>query len=151
MLAITDVTKLSPTSLTTDHGQASLSPPLPEVFVISDKTRMPFRSVFLSLSLCSFSLFSTFVLARTDQFSLVQCGLVFSSSSVHILLSTHPHTLSFVFLLSVYPPSPYCHILFEFIYFINKHFHFHHLSSPSLFLIIIIPIIVVTLVLSSSR
>jgi hypothetical protein len=33
---VTDVTRLPLTFLTTDHGQASLSPPLPGVFVVSD-------------------------------------------------------------------------------------------------------------------
>ncbi len=59
MLAVTDVTKLPLTFLTTDRDQASLSPPPSSVFVVSE-TQEPFRSASLSL------FFSTFVLASAD-------------------------------------------------------------------------------------
>jgi len=48
MLAVTDVTKLPLTFLTTGRDQASLSPPPSSVFVVSD-TPGPFRSASLSL------------------------------------------------------------------------------------------------------
>jgi len=60
VLAVTDVTKLPLTFLTTDHGQSSLPPPPSSVFVVSD-TQGPFRSASLSLYF-----FSTFVLASAD-------------------------------------------------------------------------------------
>ncbi len=63
LLAITDVTRLSLTSLTTDHGQASLSPPLPEVFVISNKTRSFFV---LHLSLDIFLFFSHVIVHQSS-------------------------------------------------------------------------------------
>ncbi len=59
LLAVTDVTKLPPTFLTTGRDQACLSPPPSSVFVVSD-TQDPFRSASLSF------LFSTFVLASAD-------------------------------------------------------------------------------------
>jgi hypothetical protein len=48
LLAVTDVTMLPLTFLITDGDQASLYPPLPGVFVVSDKPG-PFRSASLSL------------------------------------------------------------------------------------------------------
>ncbi len=66
MLAVTDVTKLPLTFLTTERDQASPYPPLPGVFVVFDKPG-PFRSsLSLSISLYVYIIFSTFVLARAD-------------------------------------------------------------------------------------
>ncbi len=104
MLAVTDVTKLPLTSLTTDHGQSPLPPPPSSVFVVSD-TQEPFRSASLSLYffLLSFSLVLT---------SLVQTSLVQFSSVVHF-----PISKAHAFSLHLFVSHPYILILlFAFIY-----------------------------------